>query len=290
MQYGTFYRESGYARFARQERSSGNGTVEAILADQRGHAFADPATPDIVIGLTVAGQTPARWKVGATWRETDCRDRGCIGVSPMNEALEFDVPEPHRLLIVTIARSFVEDVKSQYASDVLDVLNTLHHAYIRDPETEFLLNGIWRSLERLDTLTDLRADGLTQLLIAQLLATRGEDRPKRTDRGYSIDLAQLEDYVRSRVGERITVADLAATCAMPPAALARQLKIQANLAPYAFVQSIRFRMAVERVRHGRDDLGRIALDLGFADQAHFSRAYRARLGVPPSAHRRGQRS
>lgn len=49
---------------------------------------------------------------------------------------------------------------------------------------------------------------------------------------------------------------------------------------------IRIAEAVERVRDGATDLAALAHDLGFADQAHFTRTGRALTGQPPGSWRK----
>jgi AraC-like DNA-binding protein len=46
---------------------------------------------------------------------------------------------------------------------------------------------------------------------------------------------------------------------------------------------LRVRAALERLAGGERQLARLAADLGFADQAHLTRAVRAETGATPSA-------
>jgi AraC-like DNA-binding protein len=48
------------------------------------------------------------------------------------------------------------------------------------------------------------------------------------------------------------------------------------------LQRSRLDEAVERVAAGEEDRAGLALDLGFADQAHFTNAFRLGVGRPPS--------
>ncbi|MFQ6553803.1 helix-turn-helix domain-containing protein [Aestuariibius insulae] len=283
MHYAEFYRTSGYARFDRKERGIRGGIIHGIRADQRGHAFTDPAMRDVVIGLTLAGRTAARWKVGSKWRETACRCRGDIGVSPMDEPVEFDVPRPHSLLILSVSRDFAETVAQEKSLDVLDRLNTLHRAYLQDASVEAAMRRCWDALAYDDAVSELRLDGLGRLLIAALLEQLEATVTQREATKTSVSLALLEDYVRSHLGRRISVVELAAICGNSPTTFRRRLHKEHGLTPYAIVQDIRIQVATERLRAGRDSLSQIALDLGFADQAHFSRAYKARTGVNPTS-------
>ena len=52
--------------------------------------------------------------------------------------------------------------------------------------------------------------------------------------------------------------------------------------PKAVGRILRFERAVARLRAG-DDLGALALDCGYYDQAHFNRDFREFAGVTPTA-------
>jgi AraC-like DNA-binding protein len=56
-----------------------------------------------------------------------------------------------------------------------------------------------------------------------------------------------------------------------------------GMSPKRFARMVRFERAVERLRHSDDELGVIAVDCGYYDQAHFNRDVRAFAGVAPGA-------
>jgi AraC-like DNA-binding protein len=56
-----------------------------------------------------------------------------------------------------------------------------------------------------------------------------------------------------------------------------------GMAPKLFARMVRFERAVERLRHGDEELGVIAVDCGYYDQAHFNRDVRAFAGIAPGA-------
>jgi len=56
-----------------------------------------------------------------------------------------------------------------------------------------------------------------------------------------------------------------------------------GMTPKAFARMVRFERAVARLRSGDEELGVIAVDCGYYDQAHFNRDVRAFAGVAPGA-------
>lgn len=65
--------------------------------------------------------------------------------------------------------------------------------------------------------------------------------------------------------------------------LARRFGETVGVPPRTYGRLLRFEHAVDHLRAGSEDLGRIAADCGFYDQAHMVREVRAFAGTTPSA-------
>ena len=59
-----------------------------------------------------------------------------------------------------------------------------------------------------------------------------------------------------------------------------------QVTPLVYANVLRFEAAVQRLTQGRDSVGDIAHDLGFSAPSHFSRFFRAHLGITPTDYRR----
>jgi AraC-like DNA-binding protein len=66
--------------------------------------------------------------------------------------------------------------------------------------------------------------------------------------------------------------------------LARQFKVMFGTSPYRYLLMRRLDLARERMRRERS-LAAVACDAGFADQAHFTRVFRAAVGLTPARYR-----
>jgi AraC-like DNA-binding protein len=124
-------------------------------------------------------------------------------------------------------------------------------------------------------------------------------------------VALAEDFLRSRapradeplalitrVIELVTcdraiarVADLAHAVGVSVRSLQRLFSDRVGVSPKWVICRARLQDAAARVLAGDDvDWSRLALDLGYFDQAHLIRAYRTIIGVSPTAHVRRVRS
>lgn len=279
--YADFYGNSGYGAFNYTVRSGGCYRTVALRTTQGGHAFTDPATSDLVIGLTIGGRTPARWAVDGTWREIDARRPGHIGASPIGSAIEFDIPEPHELLILAVDASAVQEAQEVYLADCIDILSQGYLRYKSDVNVQSVMLQLWHAMGQIDTHTSLLIDGLTDCLIAHLISMLGS-APRLTDASHAIPLREVEEFIRSNLTGGIAISDLANLCQMPRSTFGRQFKKQTGLSPYQFVQRIRVTQAEAMLLSGRQDLAAIAFQLGFSDQSHFSRSFRKATGLTPS--------
>jgi AraC-like DNA-binding protein len=88
-----------------------------------------------------------------------------------------------------------------------------------------------------------------------------------------------------RLGERLTLPELALAIGTSPFHLARVFRALTGSSIHEHRVTLRVRAALERLASGERDLTALALDLGFADHAHLTNTVRRELGRPPSAFR-----
>jgi AraC-like DNA-binding protein len=85
-----------------------------------------------------------------------------------------------------------------------------------------------------------------------------------------------------------SVSRLASDVALGERQLGRKFAIHTGVTPKRFAQLVRFRLVRDRLLQDafREDLAALALEAGYADQAHMTRDFRRFAGVSPNAHRR----
>lgn len=113
----------------------------------------------------------------------------------------------------------------------------------------------------------------------------GRSRPARS----TPHASRVRELVEASLGTNLTVADLATAAGLSVAHFAREFRRATGQTPHAFVMSQRLERARRLLVVGRRP-AEVAAATGFADQAHLSRAFRARFGVPPGKFRTTYRS
>jgi AraC-like DNA-binding protein len=97
---------------------------------------------------------------------------------------------------------------------------------------------------------------------------------------------RARDYLVENYADDIGLEELAAVAGLSRAHLIRSFRKEFHITPHSFLTDIRIRAARKRLRQGGQP-AEIALECGFADQAHFTRHFKSRTGVTPGQFRVG---
>lgn len=100
----------------------------------------------------------------------------------------------------------------------------------------------------------------------------------------SRQIAPVLDLLRQEPATATGLADLAHVAGMSRYQLIRAFRVITGLTPHAWKLNQRINVAREKIRSG-DDIAGVAHCLGFADQAHFQRVFKAYAGITPGRFR-----
>lgn len=118
---------------------------------------------------------------------------------------------------------------------------------------------------------------------------RGPAKKLATRRALLQSLLAARDYLRRHATETVALAQLARRVGMSPYHLSRLFTRCFGSPPLTYQHALRMERAAEILaRDPAVSLSQLALALGYADLAAFSRRFRARFGVPPSRWREGR--
>jgi AraC family transcriptional regulator len=143
----------------------------------------------------------------------------------------------------------------------------------------------WRlaaELRASDAAAPLAAEGFALELLA---ATSRETRADRRARRPPVWLRAAEELLRVRRGERIGLSELAAQVGVHPSHLARVFRAHHGVSVGEYGRRVRLARAAEEIAGGDAPLAAIAARAGFADQSHFTRLFKDRVGTTPARYR-----
>jgi AraC family transcriptional regulator len=144
----------------------------------------------------------------------------------------------------------------------------------------------WRlaaELRASDTAAPLAAEGLALELLA---ATRREASERRRATRAPGWLNAAEELLRTRLEDGVRLRELADLVGVHPVHLARVFRAHYGVSVGEYGRRVRLDWAATEVARSEMSLARIAARAGFADQSHFTRLFKERIGTTPAAYRR----
>ncbi len=159
-------------------------------------------------------------------------------------------------------------------------------AVVRELEPSRALGLAARLLAELtspDASSELAMESLARELLGEVVPfARAPERGTRPPRW----LAAAQDALHAHRAEPVGLGDLAESVGVNPGHLARAFRRRHGCSPGEYHRRLRLADAAQRLANTRDPLARVALDAGFHDQAHFTRAFRSHVGVTPARFRK----
>ena len=103
-------------------------------------------------------------------------------------------------------------------------------------------------------------------------------------------LARVRELLHDRAPEQASLRELADAVGRHPTHVARVFRREYGLSVGEYARSLRLEWAATRLALDDAPLAEVALEAGFADQSHFTRAFRRHTGVTPGRYRELRRS
>ncbi|MBL0371206.1 AraC family transcriptional regulator [Rhizobium sp. KVB221] len=181
---------------------------------------------------------------------------------------------------VELFTSILEDVKGKTFHGVPSFSRQLLH----DQELARAFHFAHRAMEA--GCDPLEAEVGMFRVLASMFARYGSviiAPPKSIDR---TGLRRARDYLADNFQEDVGLERLSEISGLSRAHLIRAFRKEYFITPHAFQTDIRIRQARRMLRSGMTPSD-TALCCGFADQAHFTRNFKARTGITPAAYRNG---
>ena len=118
-------------------------------------------------------------------------------------------------------------------------------------------------------------------LVDQVARHRGEESAQASPHPEA-RVRRLDAYIRANLAQRLPVDDLAKAAGLSVFYFTRMFKAATGRTPHDYVMEVRVEEAQRLVTETSLPMAEIAARLGFANQAHFSAAFRRKRGCAPS--------
>nr|WP_180201921.1 AraC family transcriptional regulator [Pseudomonas sp. SbOxS1]NYU01176.1 AraC family transcriptional regulator [Pseudomonas sp. SbOxS1] len=107
---------------------------------------------------------------------------------------------------------------------------------------------------------------------------------QQTLREPNFKLERAADFIHEHCTQMLKLEDICEAAQLSPSYLIRAFKQHYGMTPHAFLVNRRIQFAQDQLRNGRL-IADVALEAGFADQAHFQRAFKQHLAATPGQYR-----
>lgn len=213
-------------------------------------------------------------------------DPGSIWVCPSEEPFTHRVRDPSSYILVSIEPSYLERLV-RHSNDGASRA-TLRRAYgVGSSQLEHVVKALAAEAEQRNPHGVVFVDALAMALGLHLLQGAGENRlrPERSRDGLSITARRrVLDLIASYSdGELagLSIEALAREVGLPIRRFARAFRKSMGRPPYRLLLSTRLERARRLLDAQGASLTDVALRLGFADQAHFTRLFKREFSVTP---------
>lgn len=155
-----------------------------------------------------------------------------------------------------------------------------------------LLGQLARTLA--DEVRDRTADRLLADCLIAAVALRVVQRfapgiPRERPDPSSARLRRAVDYIEAHLDRELTLAELAGVACLSPFHFSRCFKRAFGVGPHRYLTQRRVERAKEMVLRSGQSLAAVAQAVGFADQSHFTAAFRRETGTTPGRFREAAR-
>jgi AraC-like DNA-binding protein len=135
----------------------------------------------------------------------------------------------------------------------------------------------------------LYGDNLSMaLLLALSRLTATEPRSIKHGQLAPWQLRRVTDYLAANLADDIPLQTLSDLVKLSRSYFSRAFKVSTGLAPHQWLLQARISKAKQLLLETDRPLAQVAIDVGFADQAHFTRTFRREAGESPGAWQRAR--
>lgn len=258
------------------------GDLDCLTATFRTHAYAPHTHDTYVMGCIEAGCE--MWQARGRRHYAGPGDLAFNNPLDVHDGIPWAGGYAYRMTYPSV--SLMQQIASEVSGRTVTETPLFAEPVVHDPEGAALFSAAHRAIE---TGVD-RLAGEEMLVCAYARFLVRHARIGLVRLGAERDaVRRVRTVIEAQFDSDLRLDSLARTACLSRHHLIRAFRKEVGLTPHAYVIDVRVRRAQERLRRGESP-ATVATAVGFADQAHLTRAFKARLAVAPGAYRRAVRT
>ncbi len=246
-----------------------------------------PATAEPLITCVIRGMAKFEEReVGAAWLTRQLQ-RGDIFVTRSRTPYELQWESPageelDSILIHLAVEPYLAALDAVYPGRTGEV--EVVDFFGRDEMLEHLCLACVEMLSERTTGESKRVAALVQLIsmhLAEKYIDAAAEKPGFSGGLPIHQLRRVEDFVREKLAEEISVETLSGLAELSPFHFSRVFKQSTGMSPLQFVTRERITRAQQLIRETSRSLIEIGLEVGYGSPSHFAQVFRRVVGVTP---------
>jgi AraC family transcriptional regulator len=180
-----------------------------------------------------------------------------------------------------------------YESLQADRVTIVPYLNAHDPLLQHMALVLQAAIEGEGLAGQLYAESLADALVVHFLrryAAARHSLGKLTGGLSPYKLRRTSAYIKAHLAQELSLATLAAVAQTSPAHFARLFKHTTGLTPHQYVNTCRMEYAKRLLAETDGPLIEIGLQVGCADQSHFTALFRTHVSMTPKAYRDNTKS
>lgn len=215
-------------------------------------------------------------------------DKLCL--LPVDHESEWQIGGPVRMFHLYID----PDILAYRALTAFDIdprhIDLMDLTFSDDPAIAMIVKGGVVPLDWSGKGDGMALDSACHLLLHQMLRRYSRRADRAIVRGGLSPVARRRsvELIEAHLDEPLTLDQLAAAVGLSVFHFAKMFRTSLGMPPHRYLAERRVERAKQLLRRGAIGLAEIAQACGYASQSHFTRAFKAAIGLPPGEWRRLQ--
>ena len=152
-----------------------------------------------------------------------------------------------------------------------------------DPVGTQIVHYIFEELQNEKQSTNLYFDSLMSCLYWRLARKQSQFAAKKVNTQGSVltirQASKAVDYLQASVFENPSLGEVSKECGASQFHFARGFSAFFGMAPHQYFIALKLKIAMERLKAGRQTATEVAFDLGFSSQSQFNKVLKSNLGM-----------
>jgi AraC family transcriptional regulator len=268
-------------------------TINHIARQRSGHGMTDRTTKQ---GCYVACVHLEKLNAYDVWCDDGHEssgelEAGVLHVNDMRNAWRADIRSPFHVVNFCVPQSAFDEITSEEGSAPIEELHCPISLARVDNVLKHFAIALLPALAASDQANRLFADHAARAVTAHLAKTYApiQFRPRFGRGGLAPwQERRAKEMLRANLSGDLSLTKLADACRLSAGHFSRAFKQTVGCPPHQWLLHQRVEQAKQLILNTDTPLCEIALDVGFADQSHFTRVFSQRVKASPAAWRRNQ--